>query len=93
MHFFVILQFYTILCILICCEAPRTILDLALYQIKYIIIIYNHIRPIKCIGIDFLIFFHDPTFIRSNTVRLEIALFHFYCSEHFLLNLKSSYNI
>ena len=38
MHVFVILQFYTILCILICCEAPRTILDLALYQIKYIII-------------------------------------------------------
>ena len=39
MHLFVILQFYTILCILICCEAPRTILYLALYQIKYIIII------------------------------------------------------
>ena len=149
MHLFVILQFYTIL---ICCEAPRTILDLALYQIKYIIIIiiYNHTLTVHAlisvppflicwihnycnltsvellksvsilsivqhysrndttsdnklpyclekknwctlIGIDFLTFFHDPTLIRSNTVCLEIALFHFYCS--FLLNLKSSYNI
>ena len=39
MHLFVSLQFYTILYILICREARRTILDLALYQIKYIIII------------------------------------------------------
>ena len=39
MHLFIILQFYTILCILICFEAPRIILDMALYQIKYIIII------------------------------------------------------
>ena len=44
MHLFVILQFYTILCILICCEAPRTILDLALYQINSIsIYIYIYI--------------------------------------------------
>ena len=42
MHLFVILQFYSILCILICCEAPRTILDVALYQIKYIIIIKSN---------------------------------------------------
>ena len=42
MHLFVILQFYSILCILIRCEAPRTILDVALYQIKYIIIIKSN---------------------------------------------------
>ena len=46
MHLFVILQFYTILCMLICCEAPRTILDLALYQIKYIIIIIIYINSL-----------------------------------------------
>ena len=48
MHLFVILQFFTILCILICCEAPRTLLDLALYQIKYIIIIIR----IGCIKVS-----------------------------------------
>ena len=39
MHVFVILQCFNILYILICFEAPRTILGMALYQIKYIIII------------------------------------------------------
>ena len=49
MHLFVVLQFYTILCILISCEVPRTILDLALYQIKYIIIIYYYTQFIELI--------------------------------------------
>ena len=49
MHLFVILQFYTILCILICCEAARTFLDLVLYQIKYIISIIIMNGPTNCL--------------------------------------------
>ena len=48
MHLFVILQFYTILCILICFKAPRKFLDLALYQIKYIIIIIIIRQSVLC---------------------------------------------
>ena len=48
MHLFVILQFYTILCILIYCEVPRTILYLALYQIKYIIVIIIISQCVLC---------------------------------------------
>ena len=65
MHVFVILQFYTILCILICCEAPRTILDLALYQIKYIIII--KLLLIYCDCLEYL----SGTVIRTLAERFK----------------------
>ena len=48
MHVFVIFQCFNILYILICFEAPRTILDMALYQIKYIIIIIIMRQCVLC---------------------------------------------
>ena len=70
MHLFVILLFHTILCILICCKAPRTILDLALYQIKYIIIIITRTRVLFG-PYDFKVMWNSFHILGANTEKVK----------------------